>query len=88
MGATCENHDNMLPKAEFRWVFGLSMVVLISALSVIWNGSASEDQINAVNEKIEYRDKAAESRADRVEKMIETLASKLDKVDELLRNRR
>jgi len=64
------------------------MVVLISALSVIWNGSASEDQINAVNEKIEYRDKAAESRADRVEKMIETLASKLDKVDELLRNRR
>ena len=82
---TCQNHENMLEKSEFRWVFGLAFSILSGAAMLMYGHSASVDQLRAVDEKVEYRDKNAERRAQRLEKQMEALNAKLDKIDGFLR---
>lgn len=84
-GGVCGQHDSMLEKSEFRWVFGFCFAVAVGASSFMWHNTASNDQLAAIDEKVEYKEDSAERRALRIEKQMEKLNAKLDKIHEYLR---
>ena len=86
MSGTCAQHAKMLEKSEFRWVFGIVFSVLILIFGFFLSTSASSERVKAIDEKIEYKDINAESRAQRLQNAIEKLSNKVDEMDSFLRD--
>jgi hypothetical protein len=82
----CGHHENMLEKQEFRWVFGICFIVICGVTGWMLSNSANISQIEAINEKIQYRDRSAEARSARLERSMEKLNEKLDNIDEYIRS--
>ena len=85
MSATCGHHDNMLEKSEFRWVFGICFSVLAGIILFMLSTFANSASVNAIDEKVEYRDSQAERRAQRLEMKMEKVNEKLDELNKYLR---
>ena len=81
----CGHHDNMLEKQEFRWVFGICFTVFGGVIFWVMTNYATVSDVRATEDKLKYMDASDKSRADRLERSLEKLNGKLDKIDEYLR---
>lgn len=48
----CKAHADMLTQAEFRWVMGVLVPLLLAVLTAAWASAASVDRVDAVDGRV------------------------------------
>jgi hypothetical protein len=92
MAGSCPNHDALIEvvsekadRSEMWKVISVFILIVGALLGCVWTNSASVKEVNAVDEKVEYRDASMEKRSLRIEQSLDKLIIKMDAIDAYLR---